>query len=521
MKKRFRFLLGLCFLLAGCAPQPQTFTLLLTGDLHGQYQEPGARVIAHARQLIEAQGRDHVLLVDVGDMLQGTPAIYYANTLQDTTEQHLAAQYFNYLPYDAVTVGNHDIEVGKDVMTHVYGQYQMPVVCANVLDAATGLPFFTPYTVLHRQGYKIVIVGFTTDFVVNWVPSRLRPGLTFESVTESARKWVAQIRAQEKPDLLIGLIHSGLEGGQTSSAGPENVTEQVARQIAGFDLICYGHDHRAYTGRVATDQGDSVLLLNAGARGRLLGEATIRLQRKAPAQVQAAVISLDTLQPDAPYLAHVAPFYAQVEAYQNTPIAVLTTAISNVDAGNKGPCAYLDEVHRFQLDMAGEGTSFKADISVTAPLSQHSFQPGTLLVKDFFNWYPYENALCLVRMTGQELVSYLEYSYAQPRHSFNFDSAAGIIYTVDDSRPQGERIHVLRMADGHPFVLEKTYLVAMNSYRANGGGGHLGVGLGWSAAHIEEQVVWAGQHDLRSSFMQWESQRSPLSPESLGQWKYL
>ena len=60
--------------------------------------------------------------------------------------------------------------------------------------------------------------------------------------------------------------------------------------------------------------------------------------------------------------------------------------------------------------------------------------------------------------------------YDLVNYSYNFDTAAGVVYTVDVTKPTGEKVRILRMSNGKPFDLNKKYKVAINSYRANGGG---------------------------------------------------
>ena len=72
---------------------------------------------------------------------------------------------------------------------------------------------------------------------------------------------------------------------------------------------------------------------------------------------------------------------------------------------------------------------------------------------------------------------------------YNFDSAAGIDYTVDVSRPAGERVKVSCMADGSPFYADSTYTVAMTSYRASGAGGLLTGGAGIAEEELEKRIV--------------------------------
>ena len=171
-----------------------------------------------------------------------------------------------------------------------------------------------------------------------------------------------------------------------------------------------------------------------------------------------------------------------------------------------------DLTHKVQLEGSG------AQISFAAPLTYNgTVRAGELVYNDMFTIYPYENQLFKLAMTGKEIKDYLEYSYdmwlAEPgsdhvlriraqddprnnqvRWSFverpyNFDSAAGLVYTVDIRRPAGERVDIKSLADGTPFSADSTYSVAMTSYRANGGGGTIINGAGLSKAGIDGRIL--------------------------------
>ena len=105
--------------------------------------------------------------------------------------------------------------------------------------------------------------------------------------------------------------------------------------------------------------------------------------------------------------------------------------------------------------------------------------------------------------------------------SFNFDSAAGIIYTVDVTKPRGEKIRVNGMADGTPFELDKQYKVALNSYRGNGGGELLTKGAGIAPERLTERIVESTDKDLRYYLMKFIEKKETLTPEPLGQWKFI
>ena len=98
-------------------------------------------------------------------------------------------------------------------------------------------------------------------------------------------------------------------------------------------------------------------------------------------------------------------------------------------------------------------------------------------MKNFFTWYPFENSLAVLSMTGEEVRRFLEYAFEQKDPIFNFDSGADILYEVDESKPFGERVHIKSMADGALFSADSIYHVVMNSYRSMGGGNHMMQGL--------------------------------------------
>ena len=169
------FMIALTTLLASCAPKETTLTIIETTDTHGRYDEFAND--AHVIKQMKAQLGDKLILLDNGDDIQGTPFQYCSN--QDAEHPNLVSEVLNYLSDDAVGVGNHDIEAGRKVFDRLYSEVKMPVVCANVIDETTGEPYFTPYIILERDGYKIAVLGLLTPYVVTWVPDRLRPGLRF------------------------------------------------------------------------------------------------------------------------------------------------------------------------------------------------------------------------------------------------------------------------------------------------------------------------------------------------------
>jgi 2',3'-cyclic-nucleotide 2'-phosphodiesterase/3'-nucleotidase len=197
-----------------------------------------------------------------------------------------------------------------------------------------------------------------------------------------------------------------------------------------------------------------------------------------------------------------------------------------------------------QLNISG------AEISFCAPLSWNAeIKAGEITVADMFNLYKFENMLYVMRLTGREIKNYLEMSYGMwvnqmqgpddhlllldeqagsdekgyrfKYYTFNFDSAAGIQYTVDVTKPVGERIHITAMADGTPFDMDREYRVALNSYRGNGGGDLLVQGAGIPKAELPGRMVSATDKDLRYYLIEYIQQHPDLHPEPLNQWRFV
>ena len=219
------------------------------------------------------------------------------------------------------------------------------------------------------------------------------------------------------------------------------------------------------------------------------------------------------------------------------------TAGVNISDAYFGPSAYIDFIQYLLLQASG------ADISLMAPLFFNaSIDAGEIHVSDLFNLYRFEDCIYTLCLTGKEIKNYLEMSYANwtnQMHSiddnllllspmksnpermgftnfiFNFDSAAGIIYEVDVTRPQGEKITIKRMADGRPFSANAEYLVAMTAYRANGGGELLTKGAGLSKEEIKKRIIEYSEHDIRHYIMEYIQQHHDVEPHPLHHWRFV
>ncbi|MGW8315263.1 MAG: bifunctional metallophosphatase/5'-nucleotidase [Bacteroidales bacterium] len=544
----FSLLIATLFLVNACKEQPRAVRIAVTTDVHGMIfptdmvrMEPSDHSLAHIYSYVEKQRakKDTLFfLLDNGDFLQGQPTVYYYNFI-DTSSVHLSARVMNFMGYDAGTVGNHDIEAGPAVYDRIRREVDFPWLAANAINTNTGAPYFTPYTVLKAGRKKIAVLGLITPRIPHWLPRNLWPDMEFRDMTETAAEWIPRIREAEEPDLIVGLFHSGTDSSYGGNVDPylnENATLLVARNVPGFDLIFAGHDHKVTDQWIMNAAGDSVLVMDPGSHARYAGEVTIEFTPGGDHRLEGRMIPMTDYTASTDFMKHFSSDFDAVTTYLEDTITWLSNEMTGVDA-LFGPSPMMTLIHRVQLELSGARLSFTAPLSLNARLKK-----GPLLVSDMFQLYRYENMLYSMTLSGEEIDRYLEYSagiwfstmhgpqdpmllYQEDRPGrlansyYNFSSAAGIDYIVDLTRPAGDRISVLGFTDGAPFDDDQTYQVAINSYRGNGGGGHLTRGAGIPQQDLESRITWSTDIDLRYYLMQYLSEQDTVRSVTWDNWK--
>lgn len=263
--------------------------IIETSDVHGCFfpydfinRKPKggtlARVSSYVRTLREQYGKN-VILLDNGDILQGQPTCYYCNYVK-TNIPNVAAEVINYMEYDAETIGNHDVETGHPVYDKWKRELKCPLLAANVIDASSGQPYFEPYSIIERDGVKIAVLGMLTPAIPNWLNESLWKGLRFEEMISSAKKWMSHIQQKEKPDIVIGLFHSGRDGGIVTDDYAEDASIAVAKEVPGFDIVLYGHDHTRRQEIVKNIEGKDVLCMDPSCNAFLVCDIKLSVEKR-------------------------------------------------------------------------------------------------------------------------------------------------------------------------------------------------------------------------------------------------
>lgn len=559
-------LIVLLFPLGALAQKEVTLRIVQTSDVHGtlfpfdyinnKAIDYGLAQVSAYLDLLRANPNQEVILLDNGDILQGQPTVYYANFI-DTTAQHIVSKIMNYMAYDAATVGNHDIEAGPRIYNELIDDFTFPWLSANIIDTRTGQPYFEPYTIIEKSGIKVAVLGLTTPGISKWLPPQLWPNMQFNDMIETAKQWVDSIRIKENPHVLLGLFHSGHDatygGGNPLEPYNENASLLVAQQVPGFDVIFIGHDHDNTIKEIKNIEGKTVYVVDPGSHARYVSDVSINIQldeclNPYSKEISAKLIPMTKLIPSPNYISIFSNFTEEVAEFVDRRIGNFTQPISTRDA-YFGPSSFVGLIHDIQLGIS------KCDISFAAPLFfDTSIEKGPVFMRDMFKLYSYENLLYIMELTGHEVQRYLEYSYSlwintmlskdnhmllldmdkdnltinnQSRraglkgHFYHFDSAAGIKYQVDLTKPAGSRIEILSMEDGSLFEMDRTYRIAVNSYRGNGGGGHFTKGVGLSNDELQSRVISISSKDMRYYLMSWIENTGNINPKTPNNWEFI
>lgn len=558
-------ILILILLFISIEAQTVTLKIIETSDIHGQVfpydfinNKPSQSSLAQISTYVKQERtkeNQHVILLDNGDILQGQPVVYYYNFEQpDTT--HILASIMNYMNYDAATIGNHDIEAGHHVYDKLVDEFNFPWLAANAVDEETDEPYFKPYKIIEKEGIKIAVLGLITPHIPHWLPEKIWEGMYFEDMIESAQKWVSIINEKENPDLLVGLFHAGIDytynGATADTYKNENASQLVGEKVDGFDIVFVGHDHQGWNKFVKNNFGKEVLILGTKGYASSIAEAVVEMNynndlMQWESTLTGNIIETKDYTPDPDFMEMFEYAYNKTKQYVSKPIGTITKTIYAEDA-LFGDSEFSDLIHTIQLELT------EADVSFTAPLSMNSeIDSGKIFVRDMFNLYKYENLLYTIALTGQEIKDYLEFSYSiwfnemkdeddhlllfekdetgkiiwsersnspmlQNRY-YNFDTAEGIEYIVDVSKPIGNRVEIIKFTNGNSFELDKTYKAAVNSYRGNGGGNHLTKGAGIDHNKLSERIITSTEKDLRYYLMKWIEKKVIVEINKNDNWK--
>jgi len=548
---------------------PVRLTIMGTTDLHGsvfnwnyyknaEYDDSAGNDIGLAKvaTLVEAvrvqRGRDHTLMIDAGDTIQGTPLAYYFARIAPITDGrvHPMAAAMNHIGYDAAALGNHEFNYGIELLRAFAGQLDFPLLGANALDAATGRPAFAPYViksvkVRDEKPVQVGILGLTNPGIAIWDRDKVAGRMTFPGLVEQAGIWVPRMRAAGA-DVVVVAAHSGAT--TSSSYGdalpyPENASTLVAQQVPGIDAILVGHAHQEIPERRVVNEatGREVVLtepLRWGMRLSLIDLSLVRMDGRWHVQsVGSSVLNSNTVAQDPHVVKLLTADHDKVLTYVSSVIGSATEAMSCATARYEDTAA-LDFINLVQAQavrtaIAGTPEAALPLLSVAAPFNREAAIPaGEVSVRDVAGLYVFDNTLLGITLTGSQVKAFLEKSaeYFQKvtgtgpftpdqltnavtpeaptgTPDYNYDVVGGLdaplTYDIDIAQDPGSRVVNLAY-DGAPVDPAGHFVVAINNYRQSGGGGFPGV--------TTAPVVHNAQEEIRQLIIDWVTSHAVIDP---------
>ena len=554
------------------APKTWSFSILGTTDLHSHvfdwdyYKDAAysdkagnsvgvARVATLIKQQRAAKGEEHVLLVDAGDIIQGTSLAYYFARVDPITgkdgkkgPKHPMAVAMNHMRYDAAALGNHEFNYGIDTLRKFEKQCHFPLLGANALDAKTLRPAFHPYTVKRicvpgAPDIKVGILGLTNPGIALWDKDNVSGKMVFPGLVEQAKKYVPRLRALGC-DVVFLTDHSGLDGSTSyGDALPyvENASNLVAEQVPGIDAILVGHTHVEVSSYTVKNEetGEEVLLSEPYCWGYRLTVFDFELELH-HGQWKVTKKTAQTLNPkdveeDPEITKLLKADHDLVVKYVNTTVGTCTQDLSAADSCWKD-VPIMDFIHEVQMQSVKAGLSASDAalplISVAAPFSRTADIPaGSVTIKDIAGLYIYDNTLYGKKLTGAQLKDYLEFA-AKYYHQvpsgtkvdtatltnannfwdYMYDTAAGVSYDIDIAQAEGSRIKNLTY-NGAAVTDDQVFVVAVNNYRANGGSGY---------PHIATaDIAYSSTNEIRQLMIDYVTAKGALDPKDFAvtNWK--
>lgn len=468
--------------------------ILYTSDLHGAITDDDlspheAGGLARLRTAIEdiRSKHDHVLLIDNGDLLQGTPLAHQG--FREPVQVHPLINLIQPCQFDLAVIGNHDLDYGREGLEQIIRDAPMRFITANILDTASGQPAFGPGFNIQTFGeITIAIIGLTSTILKETATSDALDGLT---VTEPAEAFVPVLTEvkQHNPDLILVAYHGGVEKhpgtGQPYSAMPgENQGLLLLEIFPEIDALLSGHQHLVMNETHSSGQK----IIQPGYQGRFLGKITIEksTDRSVDFHLTSELIPVETHRPHADTVREHQLLLQVNQKRLSAPVIRLTEPLQVTDPMedvwlNKHPL--IQNIHLALQELTG------AEVTTTPFLYNAPFTMKDQLTQEMIHTlYPYPNRVVVLSLSGMEIKAALEHgaslfdktasgisispAWSDPEpQSFHYEMWDGIDYDLDLSMTPGYRVTDVRY-QGLPIAEHERIRVATSSYRASGAGGY-------------------------------------------------
>lgn len=465
-------------------------------SLDGRNSRGGLGRVAAALKAAKRE-RDNVIALDAGDQFQGT--LFYS-----VNKWPMIAEVDRAVPWDAMTLGNHEFDEGCAELSRFLHATPLPVLAAN-LAPEEGCPLreggTRAHLILTVRGEKVGIVGLANDKAS--VLASACPHTGFSDAAAVLRREVRELEAQGVKHV-VAVTHLGL---------PED--RELARSVNGVDVIVGGHTH-SWLGPGSSDgpypvvehapDGSPVLVVTAGRGAKYLGELTVDFDAGGePVAWHGSAVELTADMPVDPAVqALIVRFGAALERLRTEVVGHHDLSLPDgMDLCREEDClggmvttdAMLEYARPFGAEAAlCNGGALRAALPA-----------GSVTRGDVLSVHPFGNAVLVREYGGRELLEALEHGAAQEgARGPRLLQVAGLRYEVDAARPAGRRVirALIRSREGEyvPIRADGRYVIALADYLADGGDGYAMLKQGRAVSAPDPLVAdvvagYLGRHD--------------------------
>ncbi|MEZ4387431.1 MAG: bifunctional UDP-sugar hydrolase/5'-nucleotidase [Candidatus Krumholzibacteriia bacterium] len=488
--------------LVAAGEEPLRLHVIWTNDVHGhiapepaRFMNPefppplgGAPAAATYIKRVRAEAAtagEAVLLMDVGDMFQGTP-------IGTKTEGRAVIDYYNAIGYDFAVPGNHDFDLGREVTERLARASRFPWLAANLVEKDTGrvVDWCVPTLMIEREGVKIGVIGIITPGTKHMSFPQNIAGLDFLPMAATVAKYRDELKRQGA-DLILLAIHEGLpydpQQGWAAIAGAEETDAELEQggahgsnysgsvpnlmelvnAVPGIDIAVGGHTHRGYQ-EPWIDPVNHTLCFESFGNGSSIGHAVLLIDPKSRQLVgwershdQGTLITLfaDEFPPDPEIAEVIRPYQEEAERAMARQVG---TAAVNLTRGGPGNSLMGNLVTdamrtRFDADFAFQNMGgLRADLPA-----------GPITAGDIFSVLPFGNELVIVEMDGRMLRRILERKVAGESGGL---CVSGITMEFDKTRPDWDRVVTL-LVGGEPWDPDRIYKAVCTNFLLEGNSG--------------------------------------------------
>ena len=554
------------------APEPIHLTLIGTNDIHGwiypqkarlpdgtELSEGGLAVFAGYLAVLRQKNPGGTLLLDAGDMFQGTLA-------SNLTEGAVVIDAMNRLGYAAAALGNHDFDYGpvgpspvalgpgEDPLGALKArlkQARFPILASNVSDESTGQRpgWLQGTTLLEVKGVRIGIIGLATPSTPNVTNPVNVQTLRFGALAPEAQSAARSLREKHGAELVFAVVHAG--GKCARWQDPRDLSScdvddgEIFEMLGSLpprtlDAVVAGHTHAPLAhfingvpvietwglGRyfsIIELAVDSVKHRVQEAKTRIVPGIPIcelvdqklqtcearRLKDRTDVTLVPATFLGEPIRPDEEIARLIAPPLSRVAEVQDRPLGIVTQAplTRNYEAESPLGTALADALRERE----------KADVAILNPGGLRAdLRAGQLRYGDVYEVLPFDNTVATLTLTAEELRRLLVAAYGARKGVFQI---SGLRVQLS-SCPGETRLRSYTLENGKPVQFDRTYKVVMPDFLARGGDGLRSV-----MASLAPESIDLGEgrpENFRDAIIaHWKSKKGPLVPPKLGRVQFV